>query len=96
MKVLKGILKDSKEYYEKERKLLEKELFRLPKGSIKKRKIGNNYYYYLQYRERKKVIHKYLGKLAPQKIIKEIERRHLLLNELQKVKDSLKLLAKVK
>jgi len=96
MKVLKGILKDSKEYYEKEKKLIEKELLKLPKGNIKKRKIGNNYYYYLQHREGKKVVHDYLGKSEPKEIIKKIKRRKVLLNELQKVKDSLRLLSKVK
>ena len=51
MKILKGILDESKEYYEKEQKDLCKELSKLPKGSIKKRKIGKKIYYYLQYRE---------------------------------------------
>ncbi len=96
MKVLKGILKDSKEYYEKEKILLEKELSKLPKGNIKKRKIGNKYYYYLQHRESKKVIHDYLGKSAPKDMVKKIERRKVLLSELKKVNDSLKLLSKVK
>ncbi len=96
MKVLKGILKDSKEYYEKEKKLLEKELSKLSKGNIKKRKIGNKDYYYLQHREGKKVIHDYLGKSEPKEIIKNIERRKVLLNELKKVNDSLNLLSKVK
>ena len=38
MKVLKGILNESKEYYEKEQKAIIEELAKLPKGSIKKRK----------------------------------------------------------
>ena len=40
----------------------ESEVENLPKGSIFKRKIGNNEYFYLNYREEKKVISKFLGK----------------------------------
>lgn len=39
----------------------EKELFELPKGSIFRRKIGNQIYVYLNYREGQKVISKFLG-----------------------------------
>ena len=40
----------------------EKELKNLPKGSIKSKTIGKNIYYYLYFRNGKKVISKYLGK----------------------------------
>lgn len=40
----------------------ESEVETLPKGSIFKRKIGNNDYFYLNYRDGKKVISKFLGK----------------------------------
>lgn len=40
----------------------EKELESLPKGSIKTKVIGNNCYYYLNYRDGKKVVSKYIGK----------------------------------
>lgn len=39
-----------------------KELNELPKGSITKKYLKNNYYYYLTYRNNSKVITKYLGK----------------------------------
>ena len=96
MQVLKSILKDSKEYYEKEKKLLEKELDSLPKGNIKERQIGNNIYFYLQYREGKKVKQDYLGKSEPENLIKKIERRKILLSELKIVEESIKLLSKMK
>lgn len=41
----------------------EKELQSLPKGSVFKRKIGNQEYYYLNYREGQKVISKFLGNI---------------------------------
>ena len=40
----------------------EKEIENLPKGSIFKRKIGTSEYIYLNYREGKKVISKFIGK----------------------------------
>ena len=40
----------------------EKELKNLPKGSIKSKTIGKNVYFYLYYRDGKKIISKYLGK----------------------------------
>ena len=38
------------------------ELAMLPKGSIRKKILGNKIYYYLTYRDGKKVISKYIGK----------------------------------
>jgi hypothetical protein len=96
MEVLKGILDESKEYYEKEQKELDKEISKLPKGSIKKRKLGNKFYYYLQYREGDKILQDYLGKSEPKEIINKLKKRKALEKELKKVKDSLKLLSKVK
>lgn len=67
-----------------------KEVEELPKGSIFKRKIGNQEYLYLTYREGQKVISKFLGKagvfdLSELKL--KIERRKelvLLLKKLSK------------
>ena len=58
----------------------EKQLVDLPKGSIKSKTIGKNVYYYLYYREGKKVISKYLGKDEESiNVIKEllIKRNHI-------------------
>ena len=96
MKVLKGILKESKGHYRKVNAELRKEISKLPKGSVKKRKIGRQFYYYLQYRKGEKVIHKYLGKLRPKELINRINRRNVLKKKLKKVKEALKLLSKVK
>jgi len=96
MKILKGILNESKEYYEKQEREIIKELSKLPKGSIKKRKLGRRYYYYLQNRKGKKIIHKYLGKSKPQEIIDKVKRRKVLEKELRKIKASIKLLSRMK
>jgi len=44
---------------------LENKLEKLPKGCIKERKIRNNTYYYLAYRDSGKVVNKYIGKYKP-------------------------------
>lgn len=60
--VIKGVLEEELERNERMTKRYQIELRNLPKGSIVKRKIGNQEYYYLSYREKKKVIAKYIGK----------------------------------
>ncbi|MBQ7159785.1 MAG: hypothetical protein IJS09_10265 [Treponema sp.] len=60
------ILSVFKDELERTKRLIsryESEVETLPKGSIFKRKIGNNEYFYLNYREGKRVISKFLGKI---------------------------------
>lgn len=92
MKILKGILSESKEYYLNARKQIVRKIARLPRGSIKERKISGRKYYYLQKREDKKIMHKYLGKSKPEALIREIKQRNALRQELKKVNEALKIL----
>lgn len=92
MKVLKGILSESREYYLQVKRKIEKILSVLPKGSIKERKISGRRYYYLQYRRQKKVIQKYLGKEKPEAIIKQIKKRRVLKEGLNDIKEALKII----
>ena len=92
MKVLQGILSESKEYYLEVRKKIENGLLSLPKGSIKEREISGKKYYYLQYRKGKKIIQRYLGKAKPEVILKQIKERSLLKEELKKVNEALKII----
>lgn len=96
MRVLKGILEESSEYYEQIEREIAQKLSVLPKGSIKKRKIGNKSYYYLQFREGSKVVHKYLGRKNPSVTSKRLRERGFLEKELKKVKESRKMLKRVK
>ena len=91
MKVLQGILSESKEYYLDVKKKIEKRLLNLPLGSIKEREISGKRYYYLQFRKDKKVIQKYLGKNKPEEIIRQIRERNVLKRELKKVSEALKI-----
>jgi len=92
MSVLKDILKESKEYYQKAKVKIEKRLAVLPKGSIKKRSIGGREYYYLQYRSGQKVIQEYQGKQMPEGVAEKIKERKALSLELKKVNESLKII----
>ena len=96
MEDLKKLLQEKHSYYNKEKKRIEKELSPLPKGTVSKRKISHQYYYYLSFRDGKKVDNKYIGKEEPTKLIKQIEKRRHLEKELREVKKALKMLRSVR
>ena len=96
MKVLKGVLSESWDYYQNLKAQIEARIKSLPKGSVKKRVLNGKSYYYLQYREGPKVVQKYAGKARPEKLEKQILERRSLRNRLREVIKSLKLLSKVK
>lgn len=92
MKVLKGIIGESKQYYLDAKKKILDRIARLPRGSVKERIIHGRKYYYLQERKGEKVLQKYLGKDKPEELLKQIKERRLLRNELKKVNEALKIL----
>lgn len=92
MKVLKGILSESKEYYLDAKKKIEKKLLSLPQGSVKERRIAGKKYYYLQSRIGKKIVHKYLGKEKPGSLMQQLDGRKDLKAELKKINEALRML----
>jgi hypothetical protein len=94
MRVLQGILNENLEYFSQLQNDILKRLSNLPMGSIKKRIINGKDYYYLQKRNRKKIEHKYIGKIIPALLAKEIKKRVELRKELKTVKEALKTLKK--
>ncbi len=60
--VIHGVLTEELERNDRMRSRYIEEIESLPKGSIVIRKIGKQEYYYLTYRENRKVVSKYLGK----------------------------------
>jgi len=92
MKVLQGILSESKEYYLQAREKIKRKLDNLPKGSVKERMIAGKKYYYLQQRVGKKVVHKYLGKKKPEEVARQIKERKVLGMELRKVNEALRII----
>jgi len=94
MKILRGVLQESRDYYLSLEKQIEKKLACLPSGSIKRRRIGRKRYYYLQFRKGGRVVHEYLGKEEPKELLRDIDQRRLLARELKKVKEALAVLKK--
>ncbi|MBI3333620.1 MAG: hypothetical protein HYZ93_05975 [Candidatus Omnitrophica bacterium] len=92
MEVLKGILKDSLAYYRRLEKDLIRRMEALPKGSVKRRRIKSRSYYYLQFRQGSKVVHKYLGVQEPKALMEKIRLRRTLVRELKKTREALHLL----
>ncbi|MCK4401548.1 hypothetical protein KAW08_04515 [bacterium] len=96
MRVIEGILAESKDYYLDAKKKIQEKLACLPKGSIKERNIHGLKYYYLQERQGKKMVQKYLGKNEPADLMEQISKRKLFNSELKKVNEALRILKKSK
>ena len=96
MRVLTSILKESLSYYQRFERTLQRRLARLPKGSVKRRRLKGRVYYYLQRRHGDKVIHTYLGRQKPVELLQGIQERRRLKQELAKVRAALRLLPRRK
>ena len=72
---------------------LENNISRLPKGSIKERKVKDKTYYYLAYRENKKVINRYIGAdpLEAKKLSQQILERRAFKNQLKQLQKDWKI-----
>ena len=68
METLNGILTEELNRLKSLKKNYENNLGSLPKGSLIEKEIKGHIYYYLNYREGKKSIFKYLGKLNDEEI----------------------------
>src|SRR3989338_1550158 len=91
MKVLRNIIQESEQYYRDIKRKLERQILVLPKGSIKMRKIAGRPYYYHQYRDGAKVVHKYLGNARPEELIQKMKNRKSTQEEFKKVEEALKI-----
>ena len=65
---IKGILREELENSQRMKVRYEEELSALPRGSLVKRVIKGNEYFYLVYRENGKVRSEYRGKSTPEEI----------------------------
>ena len=70
MGVIKGVLKEELENSQRMKTDYERELAKLPKGSLIKKKIKGHEYYYLLLREKGKVKFIYKGKVSNEEIKK--------------------------
>lgn len=92
MEDIKNILNESKEFYLEQKNFLIAQISLLPKGTIKKKNVKGNDYYYLQYRKDKKVVQDYIGKTIPKQLKTDLGHRKKLEDELKNVNRALKLL----
>ena len=97
MAAIKGVLREELDNSLRMKKVYERELSKLPKGSLVKAKRKNHQYYYLVLREKGKVKLLYKGKLSDSEIkkyneIKELRAKYRQL--LSQTKDQIKFLEK--
>jgi len=98
MKILNGVLNEELDRLNKLKKNYEKQIAKLPKGSLIKKNIKGNIYYYLNYRQEKKKIFKYIGKLPGEELenlVDKIEERRKLEKLNKRVKKDIKKLEKM-
>ena len=89
---LKNTLDENAAFYREQEKKIMARLALLPKGRIRSRRIGNEAYYYLQYRQGRAVKSEYLGKSVPQELVRRLAERERLEKELPGVREALRLL----
>ena len=98
MKILNSVLNEELDRLNKLKKNYEKQITKLPKGSLIKKNIKGNIYYYLNYRQEKKKIFKYIGKLPGKEfenLLDKIEERRKLEKLNKQVKEDIKKLEKM-
>jgi len=95
MAIIKPLLREELANSIKLKALYERELKKLPRGAVIKKRIKNGEYYYLVVRECGKVKYTYLGKVNKEELEKrkmiKLKRRQLR-NKLSKVKKQIKYL----
>jgi len=95
--VIFGMLKEEKQRNLEMQETHKREIESLPKGSIMKREISGNDYYYLYYRQGGKVKFEYIGKdkLAVEAIKRDIEKQKYLQGVLKRLKLECKQMTKI-
>jgi gas vesicle protein len=98
MGIITNILKEEYERLKSLESQYIQKIQSLPKGALSKRKRSGNFYLYLVFRDRQKVITQYVGKLESNRareIMKQVEERKQIEEKLKKVQSDLKELQRV-
>jgi len=95
VRVLSGILSESKEYYEDMRRKLEDRVSLLPKGAVRSKIVRGKPYYYIQERVGDKVLHHYISENDVPEMQRQVKERRDLCRQLKEVKEALKMLGRV-
>jgi len=83
LEILNGVLNEELERLKKLEKSYAEKIAQLPRGSLIKKNIKGNIYYYLNYRKGKKGVFEYIGKLGK----KELERMKEKITERRKLEE---------
>lgn len=67
----------------------------LPKGTISEKQVKDNTYYYLKYRDGKKIVSKYVGKKKIEELKQQIDRRRHIETMIKSLLEEQKLAEKV-
>lgn len=94
MAVLEGVLEEEYQRSLRVSRALEREVARLPKGSIRTRRIGNHDYYYLQYRDGSHVRSKYVKASELDEVRSELAQRKAHIEALKEQEDSRKMIVR--
>ena len=98
MKILNGVLNEELDRLNQLKKNYEIQIVKLPKGSLIRKNVKGNIYYYLNYRQGKKKIFKYIGKLPNKELenlLDKIEERRKLEKLNNQIKKEIKKLEKM-
>ena len=93
MKVLKGILKEEEQRLKEAQGSYEREIGKLPKGSVQIKKIKERDYAYRAYRQGERVVYEYVGDIKPEELKdleKKIKLRRLYEQKLREVRQNLR------
>ena len=83
-------------YYKKTLKNIQSIYEKLPKGTFQKKYIRGHHYYYLAYRQGKKVNFEYIGKEISKELLKKIKKRKKLKKKILEIKHILFILREIK
>jgi 5-methylcytosine-specific restriction endonuclease McrA len=84
------VFKEYRAYYLRRKKELNEMLKALPlKGSVRRKKIGKSFYYYLQYRSGDKIKSDYVGKSEPVELKKQVEKRRWICQRQKRIDNAL-------
>lgn len=95
MSILDSVLQEEYERSERMKSAIESELNELPKGYVSTKKIAGKSYYYLQQRNKMKIIGTYIPPEELSEIKKQIDRRKQLEESIRELKANMKKIKRV-
>ena len=95
MSILMEVLKEELDRLERQQLAYEADLREIPKGYISKKNVRGKLSYYLQHREGKKIISKYISAKDLPVVEEQVRRRRQIEASLRRVKEDKKALRKV-